>query len=161
LERHVHGLVDMLVGETVTMNHLRALLPRPSVLASVGMATMALFLMAPVATASAAEDDPEPSMSDDTNAPLTVLRERITASSDDAAQHLGQLLQDAFDRSSNRIIEARRQMELVVTFGHGIEGFMQLDESAFGVSEGDEPSVREAQDRFQYVEDTTDPLAGL
>jgi hypothetical protein len=150
----------MLVGETVTMNRLRALLPRPSTLASVGMATLALLAVAPVATASAAQDDPEPIMSDGSHTPLTVLRERITAKRDDAAQHLGQLLHDALERSASRVSEARRQMELVVTFGHGIEGFMQLDESAFGASE-DEPAAREEQGRFEYVEGTTDPLAGL
>lgn len=158
----MHWLGDMLVGRTVTMNHLRALLPRLSSVAGVGMATLVVLVGAPVATAHAAGDDPAPLVRDGSEgAPLTALRERLTEKRHDAARQLSTLLSDAFDRSADRLGEARRQMELVVTFGHGLEGFMQLDASAFGVSADEEPAAREQQGRFEYVADTVDPLAGL
>jgi hypothetical protein len=157
----MHGVADMLVATTVTMNRVRAASPRLFSVAGVGMATLALLLGAPVATAHAAEDDPAPAMTAGGEAPLTELRERLTQKRHDAAQHLGQLLSDVFDRSASQVSEARRQMELVVTFGHGLEGFMQLDASAFAAPEPKPPAMPAQQERFEYVEGTTDPLAGL
>jgi hypothetical protein len=157
----MHAVGDMLVARTVTMNRVRAVSPRLSSVACVGMATLALLVGAPVATAHAAEDDPAPAMAEGTEAPLTELRERLTEKRHDAARHLGQLLSDVFDRSASRVSEARRQMELVVTFGHGLEGFMQLDASAFVAPESEEPATQGQQERFEYVEGTHDPLAGL
>jgi hypothetical protein len=149
--------------------------PRMSLIARLGMATVAgaLLVGAPLSEAHAAND--RTGVDDD--APITVLGEQLAAKQRDAGALLRGMVQQAFDRTGQRMQEARFGMEKVLTFGYGIEGLAAVDFSALEEPAAEETEVEETEvesaeveepkteakrpRRLEYAEDTNDPLAGL
>jgi hypothetical protein len=155
--------------------------PRMSLLARLGMATVAAAVLvgAPLREAHAA--DGRTGVDDD--APITFLGEQLAAKQRDAGALLEGIVQQALDRAGQRMHAARSGMEQLLTFGYGLEGLAAVDFSALeepAAEEEAEVEEAEAEEdaevesaevepkaeakrprRLEYVEDTNDPLAGL
>lgn len=169
----------------------RTLAPRlrMSPLARLGLAAVAgaVLVGAPMARAHAA-DARMVAHADTSDEPLTLLRHQLAEHRRDAGERLRGLVLGALDRTAQHVQDARRGMEKLVTFGYGLDGIEGLDFSALaGEVEGEtererEPEAREVEEedegatdegaeeeptkpakpkRFEYVEGTDDPLAGL
>lgn len=108
----------------------------------------------PTAHALAAEHRDDTSASDDHHdAPITMLGEQLVARRRDAGERLRGLVQAALERTVQRVHEARSGMERALALGYGLaELAEQVD---------DAPAERKQPRRFEYVEETNDPLAGL
>jgi hypothetical protein len=159
--------------------------PRMSLIARLGMATVAgaLLVGAPLSEAHAASN--RTGVDDD--APITVLGEQLAAKQRDAGAMLKGIVQQALDRAGQRMHAARSGMEQMLTFGYGLEGLAAVDFSALEEPAAEEAEVESAEvesaevesaevedtevvepkaeakrsRRLEYVEDTNDPLAGL
>lgn len=126
-------------------------------LARLGVSALVGVVLAgmPTARALAAEhrDDASASTSDDHDAPITTLGEQLVARRRDAGERLRGLMQAALERTVQRVQEARSGMERALALGSGLaELAEQVD---------DAPAEREQPRRFEYAEETNDPLAGL
>lgn len=108
-----------------------------SPLARLGVSALVGVVLAgvPTARAFAAEGLDGASASDD-DAPITALGEQLAARKRDAGERLRGLVQAALVLTAARVHEARDGMERVMALGYGSR-------------------------RFEYVEGTDDPLAGL
>lgn len=131
------------------MQPTRALRARSSVLARVGIAAVvgAVLVAIPAGHARAADDHSAARTIDD--APVTALADRLAESQRDAHARLRALMQTAIERTSQRVLEARRRMDLVVQWSEGLDA----------LASPSKPSGR--PQRLEVVTDTHDPLAGL
>jgi len=131
-----------------------------------------LWMAAPNPAAHAAETD-DVGVSDHE---LVELRERVASRREAATRILAHRLTDAFARSTGRVQEARMNLEYWMTFGYGFNGLMTLEPSSFTpvaeVEAEPEPEVEAEPEvevtpepakprRFEYDDDTSDPLGGL
>jgi hypothetical protein len=158
-ERH-HRDSDQGGDRRSSMRPTSAFLPRLAPLARFGVAAVVGTVLVGMPMSDArAEDDGSTTLADD-SAPLMALAEQLATTRRDTEQRLRGLVHDAFARTVERVHEARRGMEAVVTFGYGIEGLASLDASAFA-EEDDATTEPERPRRLEYAEGANDPLAGL
>lgn len=144
-----------------------------SPLARLGVSALVGVVLAgvPTARALAAEglDGASASASDD-DAPITTLGEQLAVRKRDAGERLRGLVLAALQHTAVRVHEARDGMARVMAIGYGLEELASLDESepseqAEQVDDAEHDDAtkveRERPRRFEYVEGTNDPLAGL
>lgn len=129
-----------------------------SPLARLAVPALVGVLLAAVPTAPAlaarAQSDSSASVDDD-HAPITALREQLVTRRHDASERLRGLVRAALQHTAARMHEARDGMERVMAIGYGLEGLADVDASEAAEQERERPR------RFEYVEGTDDPLAGL
>ena len=142
---------------TLTLRHRLSSLARLGVVAVVG----ALLVGAPVSRAHAAEERATAATED---ALLRTLGEQLGATRA-ASERLRVLVHETFMLTIQRMHEARRGMERVITFDHDLEEPASIEASAVAEPEDEatEPASSEPERprRFEYVEGSNDPLAGL
>jgi hypothetical protein len=115
----------------------------------------------PTARAFAAEHRDDTSASDDDDSPITTLGEQLVARQRDAGDRLRGLMQAALERTVERVHEARSGMERVLALGYGLEEL--ADAEQVDDAQHDDGATAESKQprRFEYAEETNDPLAGL
>ena len=149
---------ERIMESTLALRHRLSPLARLGVVAVVGT----LLAGAPVSHARAAEDD-SAALADD--ALLRELGEQLGATRRAAGERLWVLVHEAFTRTVQRMDEARQGMERVITFDPELEEPASIEASAVAEQESDatEPARSEPERprRFEYVEGSNDPLAGL
>jgi hypothetical protein len=139
------------------LRHRLSSFARLGVVAVVGT----LLVGVPVRHARAA-DDRSAELADDVL--LTALGEQLVARPRAAGERLRGLVEEALTRTVERVHEARRGMERVITLSHELEELASAEASAVAEQEPaatDASSEPKRPRRLEYVESTNDPLAGL
>jgi len=106
-----------------------------------------------------AANDRSAALADD-EAPITALGEQLVATRQAAEERLRGLVQDALMRTMERMHDARRGMERVITFSQDLEQLAIAEQEDDDAADTAKREPKRSQ-RLEYVEDTNDPLAGL
>lgn len=137
-----------------------------SPLARLGVAALVGVVLAGVPTARAhAADHRDGEWASDDDAPITALGEQLAMHRRAASERLRGLVQAAVERAAARVHETRDGMARAI--GSGLEELASFDASELeddateNDATSDETFERERPRRFEYVEATNDPLAGL
>ncbi|MEM9455986.1 MAG: hypothetical protein AAGF11_17530 [Myxococcota bacterium] len=119
-----------------------------------------LLMTAPIASARAADHQSEADGIED--AELLAFGQRFLQRREALADVAVECVRDALGRSAERVGEAANRMELVLTWGYGIDGLAWVDPSVFaGPADKDEAAPASSRRRLDIVTGTNDPLAGL